>query len=67
MIEMDKTEHAQSAVTDEVLHLVRLFNGHETGDKLLYRWQDMHTYSSELQQVINIITGGHAPGKGEAV
>jgi hypothetical protein len=64
---MDQTEHAQSAVADEVLHLVRLFNGHETGDKLLYRWDDRHTYSDELQQVITIITGGHEPGKGVAV
>lgn len=37
MIEMDQTEYAQSAVTDEVLHLVRLFNDHSVGDKLLYR------------------------------
>jgi hypothetical protein len=69
MIEYDETEHASCAVTDEELHLVRLFNGHEVGDKLLFRWDDMHLYSSELQQAINIVTGGHPPGqpKEEAV
>jgi hypothetical protein len=65
MIEYDETE--QLSVTDEELRLVRLFCGDEVGEKLWYRWNDRHTYSDELQQIIEIITGGHEPGKGEAV
>ena len=71
MIEYDESEMLQSAVSDSVLTAVRDFFYDEpwVGDKLLYRWQDMNTYSDELQQVLNIITGGNAPGqpKGEAV
>ena len=69
MIEFDESEYMNSAVSDSVLTAVRdfFYDEPEVADKLLYRWQDMHTYSPELQEVINIITGGHAPGKGVAV
>jgi hypothetical protein len=65
MIEYDETEHLQSAVSDSVLTAVRgfFYDEPQIADKLLYRWKDMDTYSDELQEVINIITNGHAPGK----
>ena len=64
MIEFDESEYLDCAMTDEELYLVRLFNGPTVGDKLLYKWGDIHNYSGELQQVIQIITDGRAPGKG---
>jgi len=71
MIEYDESEMLQSAVSDSVLIAVRDFFHDDPGiaDKLLYRWEDRHTWSDELQDVINIITGGNAPGqpKGEVV
>jgi hypothetical protein len=65
MIEYDESEMLQSAVSDSVLTAVRgfFYDQPQIADKLLYRWQDMNTYSDELQDVINIITGGNPPGQ----
>jgi hypothetical protein len=65
MIEYDESEMLQSAVSDSVLTAVRgfFYDEPEVGDKLLYRWEDRHTYSDELQEVINIICGGNPPGQ----
>lgn len=40
MIEMDESEYQESAVSDVTLHLVSLFCGPDTRDKLLYRRVD---------------------------
>lgn len=40
MIEMDESEYAESAVSDDTLHLVSIFCGPEIRDKLLYRRVD---------------------------